>query len=76
MPWRIATDSEDNIDCVDQESARILKCDKDGDNVQVHEVKQVKGLGHWRVTVVRDEMVCEHNNKGTVIVYNIENSSM
>ena len=72
-PRRIATDGEDNIYCVDEWSAKILKCDMDGGNVQVHEVKQVKGQGHWGVTVVGDEvMVCERNNKGTIMVYNRE----
>ena len=72
-PRRITTDGEDNIYCVDEFSAMILKCDKDSGNVQVHEVKQVKGLGHWGVTVVRDEvMVCECNNAGTIMVYNRE----
>ena len=33
----------------------------------------MKGLGHWGVTVVRDEvMVCERNNKGIIMVYNRE----
>ena len=69
-PDCVAADGEDNIYCVDLESARILKCDKDGDNVQVHEVKQVKGLGHTGLTVLGEEvMVCERNNRGTVMVY-------
>ena len=70
---RMATDSEDNIYCIAERSADILKCDKDGGNVQVHEVKQVKGPGHWGVTVIRDEvMLLECNNKGTIMVYNRE----
>ena len=73
LPRRIATDSEDNIYCVDIQSARILKCDKDGGNVQVHEVKQVKGPGHLGVTVLGEEvMVCECNNRGTIMVYDRE----
>ena len=69
----VAADGEDNIYCVDQVSARILKCDKDGGNVQVHEVKQVKGPGHRGITVLGEEvMVCERNNTGTVMVYDRE----
>ena len=69
----VAVDSDDNIYCVDGQSARILKCDKDGGNVQVHEVKQVKGPGHSVLTVLGEEvMVCERNNRGTVMVYDRE----
>ena len=69
----VAADGEDNIYCVDRQSARILKCNKDGGNVQVHEVKQVKGPGHMGLTVLGEEvMVCECNNRGTVMVYDRE----
>ena len=69
----VAADDEDNIYCVDQQSARILKCVKDGGNVQVHEIKQVKGPVHRGLTVLGEEvMVCERNNRGTVMVYNRE----
>ena len=69
----VAADGEDNIYCVDLQSTRILKCDKDGGNVQVHKIKQVKGLGHRGVTVLGEEvMVCERNNIGTIMVYDRE----
>ena len=69
----VAADDEDNIYCVDEESGKILKCDKDGGNIQVHEVKQVKGPGHTGLTVLREEvMVCERKNRGTVMVYDRE----
>ena len=69
----VAVDGEDNIYCVDQQSAKILKCDEDGGNVQVHKVKQVKGLGHMGLTVLGEEvMVCEFDNRGTVMVYDSE----
>ena len=69
----VAVDGDDNIYCVDQRSARILKCDEDGGNVQVHEVKQVKGPGHRGLTVLGEEvMVCECKNRGTVMVYDRE----
>ncbi len=65
----IATDEEDMIYCTSEDSNKILRCDKNGGNVQVHEVQQVKGPGYWRVAVVGDEvMVCERNNRGTILV--------
>ncbi len=37
-----------------------MRCDKNGDNVQVYEVEQVKGPGYVGVAVVVDEvLVCE-----------------
>ena len=63
----IAVDSDDNIYCTDDASNRILKCDKNGGNIQVHEVKIVKGRG---VAVVGDEvMVCQADNSGSIMVY-------
>ncbi len=55
------------------DSNKILRCDKNGDNVQVHEVQQVEGPGYRGVAVVGDEvMVCECNNRGTILVYDRE----
>ena len=52
---------------------KVMKCNKNGGNVQVHEVKQVNGPGHWGVAVVGDEvMLCERKNKGTIMVYDSE----
>ena len=69
----VSTDDEDNIYCTDDDSNKVIKCNKNGGNVQVYEVKQVKGPGHWGVAVVGDEvMLCECNNEGTIMVYNRE----
>ena len=69
----IAVDSEDDIYVVNEEDPNILKCNKNGGNLQMHVVQQVKGPGHWGVAVVGDEvMVCERNNTGTVVVYDRE----
>ncbi len=39
----------------------------------MHEVQQVEGPGYWGVAVVGDEvMVCECNNRGTILVYDRE----
>ncbi len=69
----IATDSEDNIYCTDDDSNKIMKCDKNGGNVQVYEVQQVAGPGYLGVAVVGDEvMLCECENKGTIMIYDRE----
>ena len=62
----MATHKEDNIHCTDWNTNKVLRCDKNGRNVRVYEVQQVKGSGHWGVAVVRDEvMLCECGSKGT-----------
>ena len=67
----VSTDDEDNIYCTDYGSNKVMKCNKNGGNVQVHEVKKVKG--HWGVAVVGDEvMLCERDNKGTIMMYDRE----
>ncbi len=66
----LATDEEDNIYCTCLHTNKIMRCDKNGDNVQVYEVEQVKGPGHWGVAVLGDEvLVCECRNEGTITVY-------
>ena len=69
----VSTDDEDNIYCTDEDTNKLLTCNKDGGNVQVHEVKQVKDPGHWGVAVVGDEVIlCERDNEGTIMVYDRE----
>ena len=42
-------------------------------NIQVQEVQQVNGPGHWGIAIVGDEvMLCERNNKGNIMVYDKE----
>ena len=66
----IATDNEDNIYCSSFMSNKIFCCDKNGGNIQVHEVQQVKGPGHGGVAVVGDEvMVTERYNTSTIMIY-------
>ncbi len=70
QPCSLATDEEDNIYCTCVHTNKIMRCDKNGDNVQVYKVEQVKGPGHWGVAVLGNEvLVSEHNNKGTIMVY-------
>ena len=69
----VATDKEDNIYCTDWNTNKVLRCDKNGRNVRVYEVQQVKGPGHRGVAVVGDEvMLCECGSKGTIMMYNRE----
>ena len=68
--YAIATDNEDKVYCVSMKSNKIHCCDKNGGNIQVHEVQQLKGPGHYGVAVVRDEvMVTERNNASTIMIY-------
>ena len=66
----VAVDGEDNIYCIDLYSNKIMRCNRNGGRVKVHQVKQVQGPGHSGMAVVGDEvMVCECVNKGTIMVY-------
>ena len=67
----IATDTNDNIYCIDGDSNKILRCSKNGEILQEYEVQQEKGPGHCGLAVVGDEvMLCERGSKGTIMVYN------
>ena len=69
----VSTDDDDNIYCTDYHYNKLMKCNKNGGNVQVHEVEQVKGPGYRGMAVVGDEvMLCERNNKRTIMVYDRE----
>ena len=69
----VSTDHEDNIYCTDEMTNEVMICNKDGGNVQVHEVKQVEGSGYCGVAVVGDEvMLCECDNESTIMVYDRE----
>ena len=68
----IAVDDEDNIYCINYGSNRILRCDRNGRNIQVQEVKHGK-KGQRGLGVVEEEvMVCVRDNKGTIVVYDKE----
>ncbi len=66
----LAIDREDNLHCTCLDTNKIMRCDKNGDNVQVYKVEQVKGPGHLGVAVLEDEvLVCERYNESTIMVY-------
>ena len=69
---KIAVDGEDNIYCIKDASNRILRCDRNGGNIQVQEVKHGK-IGHRGLAVVGEEvMVSVMDNRGTIMVYDKE----
>ena len=72
MLRKIAVDGEDNIYCIKETSNTILRCDRNGGNIQVQEVKHVT-VGQRGLAVVGEEvMVCVANNRGTIMVYDKE----
>ena len=69
----VATDKEDNVYCTDKLTNKVLRCDKNGRNVHVYKIRQVKGPGHYGVALIEDEvMLCECGSKGTIMIYNRE----
>ena len=68
----IAVDDEDNIYCIEETTNRILRCDRNGGNIQVQKIKHVKH-GQGGLAVVREEvMVGVLDNRGTIMVYDKE----
>ena len=69
----IAVDDEDNIYCIDENNNKILTCDKNGGNVQVHEVKTNKGSGRSALSIINNELlISEAGSHGTIMVYDRE----
>ena len=69
----IAVDDEDNIYCINEKDNKILTCDKNGENVQVHEVKLEKGSGRHALFISKKELlIAEVGHNGTVMVYDKE----
>ena len=69
---KIEVDDEDNIYCIDSGSNRILRCDRNGGNIQVQEFKHVKEGQRGLVVVGKEVMVCVRDNRGTIMVYGKE----
>ena len=69
---KIAVDDEDNIYCIEETNNRILRCDRNGGNIQVQEIKHVNA-GQVCLAVVGEEvMVGVVDNRGTIMVYDKE----
>ena len=69
---KIAVDDEDNIYCIDRNSNSILRCGRNGGNIQVQEVKLHKKGQRGLAGVGEEVMVCVADNKGTIMVYDKE----
>ena len=69
---KIAVDDEDNIYCIVETSNRILRCDRNGGNIQVQEIKHVKHEQRGLAVVGEEVMVGGVDNRGTIMVYDKE----
>ena len=69
---KIAVDDEDNIYCIEENSNRILRCDTNGGNIQVLEVKHGRNGQRSLAVVGKEVMVGVKDNRGTIIVYDKE----
>ena len=69
---KIAVDDENNIYCIEETSNRILRCDRNGGNIKVQEVKHVKEGQRGLAVVGEEVMVCVIDNRGTIMVYDKE----
>ena len=71
-PRCIACDDEDNIYCIDQNSNKILTCDGNGDNLQVHEVELEKNSPGQTALAITDQklFIAECGLYGIIKVYN------
>ena len=69
----IAVDDEDNIYCIDEQSNKILTCDKNGRNVRVHQVKLEKGDERMALCIVKNNLlISEQGFDGAIMVYDRE----
>ena len=69
---KIAVDGEDNIYCIEETSNKILRCDRNGENIQVQEVKHGKNGQRGLAVVGEEVMVCVKDNRGIIMVYDKE----
>ena len=69
---KIAVDGEDNIYCIKESSNKILRCDRNGGNIQVQEVKHVKEGQRGLAVVGEEVIVCVKDNRGSIMVYDKE----
>ncbi len=66
--WDLATDSDDNIYCVSFSTNHIMKCNKNGGDVQVKKVDQSNNQGYLGLTIIENEVwLCEMDS-GHLIV--------
>ena len=72
IPRCIACDDEDNIYCIDEVSNKILTCDDNGGNLQIHEVKLEKNsLGRKALVITELKLfIAENGVPGVILFYN------
>ena len=71
-PHCIACDDEDNVYCIDYNSNKILTCDSNGDNLQIHEVELEKACHGLTALAITDQklFMAELDILGIIKVYN------
>ena len=68
----ITLDNDDNIYCIDEKSNKILKCNKNGSNILLKEVKKMLYGGCGLVVAGNEVFISERYTKGTIMVCNRE----
>ena len=71
-PRCIACDDEDNIYCIDGDSNKILTCDGNGENVQIHEVELEKNSSGRNALAITNQKLFmrEYNALDIIKIYN------
>ena len=71
-PRCIACDDEDNIYCVDEDSNKILTCDRNGDKLKIHEVELEKSSKGRKALAITDQklFIEEIGLLGIIKIYN------
>ena len=69
----IAVDDKDNIYCIYEENNKILTCDINGGNVQLHTVEHENHPGRRALFIINNELlISERGSKDTIMVYDRE----
>ena len=70
-PRCIACDDEDKIYCIDNSSNKILTCDSNGENVQIHEVELEKNSNGRNALTITDQKLFTRESQvlGIIKVY-------
>ncbi len=66
--WDLAIDSEDNIYCVSSSTNHIMKCNKNGGDIQVKEFDQSNNRGYFGLTIIENEVMFSEKKNGHLIV--------
>ena len=69
---KIVVDDEDNIYCIEETSNGILRCDRNGGNIQVQEVKHMKEGSRGLAVVGEEVFMCVKETRSIIMVYDKE----